>query len=338
MPYTDYSVMDFVMDERFQRWVLHPEPSDHSFWNQWLSQHPEKKAAIEEAARLLLLQQYPIAPWPAHRMQKVKENIQQSPPDAVPSASQKFSIKHSYRVAAAVLILAAAVMVFRYKSIQTTTYQTAYGQTKAFSLPDSSSVLLNANSSLRYSRHWNTDKPREVWLEGEAFFKVRKWHTPAQQTDASAPVKFIVHVEGLDVEVMGTEFNVQYRHSTVQVVLNEGKIDVKVEDGERVVMRPGDMLQYSLETNQLVHQQVDTDKQTSWRNHLLVFDNQTLAEVGRVIEDYYGVQVVFSHAALAQEKITGTLPSDNLEVILQSLETIYQIRIDQQKEKIIMDK
>ena len=55
MNYFDYSVEDFAMDSRFQRWVQCPCREDNFFWQTWLSEHPEKRQTIEQARTLVLL-------------------------------------------------------------------------------------------------------------------------------------------------------------------------------------------------------------------------------------------------------------------------------------------
>ena len=69
-------------------------------------------------------------------------------------------------------------------------YATDYGETKTVTLPDGSRVILNAHSRLRFSDDWDEPLTREVWLEGEALFKVSK---VPHSYDTSQWVKFVVH-------------------------------------------------------------------------------------------------------------------------------------------------
>jgi transmembrane sensor len=81
--------------------------------------------------------------------------------------------------------------------------QTEYGKLKQVLLPDSSSIVLNANSKIEYDKNWSKGKRREVWLEGEAFFDVR--HLNQDTTQVSTYDQFVVHTEDLDVEVLGKQ-------------------------------------------------------------------------------------------------------------------------------------
>ena len=106
--------------------------------------------------------------------------------------------------------LAASVLFFlcfyHYKNIsqpeqKLLSFQTTYGETKRILLPDSSTVLLNANSSISWSTQWKQVGKREVNLKGEAFFDVRKMNG----------MQFVVQSGGMKVKVLGTVFNVRNR-------------------------------------------------------------------------------------------------------------------------------
>ena len=99
-------------------------------------------------------------------------------------------------------------------------YHTVYGETNTFTLPDGSSVVLNANSTLTLYSDWNSEPSREIWLDGEAFFSV------VHKTDNQL---FKVKTkEGVTVEVLGTTFNVYNRTNETKVVLNSGQIRLNV--------------------------------------------------------------------------------------------------------------
>src|SRR5690606_22589795 len=122
-----------------------------------------------------------------------------------------------------------------------------------------------------YPEDWDHQAVREVWLEGEAFFHVQEKSSPGG-------IKFIVHTEGVDVEVLGTRFNVRNRRHATEVVLNSGKVKLNFGGKEEVLMEPGDLVEYSAKTQSYAHKQVNSETYTSWRNHVLTFDESTLDE------------------------------------------------------------
>src|SRR3546814_2436829 len=84
-------------------------------------------------------------------------------------------------------------------------------------------VYLNANSRLYFEKSLLGSFSREVRLEGEAFFKVEK------DSGVDGYRKFLVHTNGMAVEVLGTTFNVRARHSVSSVTLQTGKVLVNID-------------------------------------------------------------------------------------------------------------
>ncbi|MDZ7690866.1 MAG: FecR domain-containing protein [Balneolaceae bacterium] len=98
--------------------------------------------------------------------------------------------------------------------------QTARGERASMEFSDGSRVILNSMSTLRFPKVFEGTK-RELHLEGEAFFQVA--HNKERP--------FVVHANGVEVNVLGTEFNVNsYRENeAVEVVVREGKVAVNVQ-------------------------------------------------------------------------------------------------------------
>ncbi len=348
MNYTNYSAIDFVMDEYFQQWVLHPDKATDIYWYQWLKDHPDKNAEIHEARKLILLQRFKHTAVPAGKLAEIRENIKKNadfrPAIPIHKKTQKPVLSSGWlKVAASLtLLLITGMGLYLLKFDYPRTVATGYGQIKEIMLPDSSRVILNANSSVEYSPDWTAGKKREIWLRGEAYFEVTKQETelltrPADKPEATF-TKFIVHVDGLDVEVVGTQFNVNNRNGAVKVVLNEGKVRIRANDGKQVSMVPGEMLTYSAKSKNLLKKLVDPEKHISWRNKHLIFEGEQLQKIASLLETDYGVKVVFTNPQLGEKKITGVLPSDSLDVILEALQTIYGIRIKKEGDKVIFQK
>src|SRR5690606_5303681 len=100
------------------------------------------------------------------------------------------------------------------------TYKTGYGQVEKIVLDDGSQVTLNANSELKWKRSWEKDRNRIAILRGEAFFNV----STILSEDSGVTTRFVVHTEDLNIQVVGTEFNVKSRSSKTDIFLKEGKI------------------------------------------------------------------------------------------------------------------
>ncbi len=94
------------------------------------------------------------------------------------------------------------------------------GQRLSIILPDSSTVILNSGSEVKYSSDFG--KQRAIWLEGEAFFKVTK--------NTKSP--FIVHTNDFDVKVLGTEFNINSTTINQTVSLATGKVNIMLNESK----------------------------------------------------------------------------------------------------------
>jgi transmembrane sensor len=234
-------------------------------------------------------------------------------------------VRWSAGVAAAVVLLLAGAHFWRPGPVPPTyrTEQTAYGQTRTVSLPDGSTVTLNGHSSVRFATAWSEAVPREVWLEGEAFFSVR--HRPNDQ-------KFQVHTDlPFVVEVLGTEFTVSDRDKQTRVVLNSGKIrlDFARQRQPDVVLKPGELVEFRGTTERFVRRTVNPDVYSAWKDQRLLFDETSLADVADLLRESHGIEVVFADRSVAERRVTGAVSAENLDLLRQALEQSFGLRIEQ---------
>ncbi len=347
MDYPHYTARQFAQDERFQAWVLHPTPADQRFWEQWLKEHPYQRAEVEQARTLLLGWHFEEPTVSTEEIARLRLKVMQQV-NSEPVNPSHTPMRWSYgRVAASVtviLTMLALLYWFTRPAQEWVTYRTHYGEVKTLFLPDSSEVTLNANSRLRFNRDWEASESRNVWLEGEAYFRVTKRVVPTAATASSDQVslrKFLVNANELEIAVVGTQFNVYARSAKTEVVLDEGIVLVNVDSTRHrasppLRMQPGEKVTYKQQ--QLSQQTVDTDQYTAWRKRQLVFDAVPLHQVAQTIEETYGVEVVFANPSLAQQIFTGTVPSSNLAILLEALTGIYQLQIIRQDDQLIIKK
>lgn len=211
---------------------------------------------------------------------------------------------------------------------------TAYGQTRTVRLPDGSSVMLNGHSTLRYPAAWASGKPREVWLDGEAYFSVQ------HQADNQ---RFLVHTgAGFNVEVLGTKFTVLRRRDQGRVVLLSGKVRVSFDDRQHpdVILKPGELVETrEIKPAQPVvtdYRAVHTAPYSSWKDAQLVLDETSIAELATRLQDTYGLEVVVATPELNRRKVTGTVPVRDLDVLLQSLEETFHLQATRQGNRLTL--
>jgi transmembrane sensor len=333
MNYTVYSVEDFVTDEDFVQWVKNPTAESNAFWSAWLSKNPTREAAVKEARQIVLMLNFKETRAPEGKFLEIWEKISDSDNLKVLDSSIDHAKKHRqsplakwYRMAAAFLVATAAI-TYMYVSRQDTVIQTAFGESRSLFLPDSTKVTLNANSVLRYSAADFNGKNREVWLDGEAFFAV------VRKKDNQ---NFRVHTGELQVEVLGTRFNVNARRGTSRVVLEEGKVKLDIPDGDKssqLIMLPGEFVEVSGETRKIAKKKVEVSNYSSWRLNKLMFISASLEEIAQLLEDNYGYEVEFKNASLKNLRFTGSAAVDNPRELIEKLNKVFDLNIQQEGTK-----
>ncbi|HEY1163908.1 MAG TPA: FecR domain-containing protein [Chitinophaga sp.] len=176
-------------------------------------------------------------------------------------------------------------------------------------LEDGTEVWLNAASSLRFPFSFTTGE-REVYLAGEAFFKVAK--------DARRP--FIVHTDKTNIRVLGTSFNINaYDDHITTLALVEGKVTTTA-GGSEVTLSPGQQAIYrsgpGFETKPF-----DAATALSWMQGVRYFHNAPLGEITSMLPRWFDVNVVFDSPQLAQQTFSGSIEKGKpLETFLTNLE------------------
>lgn len=236
-----------------------------------------------------------------------------------------------WSVAAAVVLLLSAVGWVARDQIYYQTFTTAYGTTQNVTLADGSRVVLNANSTLRVPRFWLPSGERRVHLIGEGLFSVR--HTASHQ-------RFVVQTDnGFEVEVLGTVFNVFSRPRGSKVVLNEGRVNVLLTERDvrkRVVLKPGQLVQIDGQKRVRLAQTPAPEDHAAWRDHRYVFDETTVAEIGNVLQENYGLTLTTADKELLRLTVSGSFTASNADDLLQILETTLGITVTRQKNTVIL--
>ena len=125
-----------------------------------------------------------------------------------------------------------------------------------------------------------TDKERKVELTGEAYFEIAR----------NEQKPFIVSVDGMDVEVLGTEFNVSaYRSDeSIQTTLVQGAVKIKVASSE-MKMNPGEQVLFSKNEKKLEKKEVNTLLYTSWKEGKYIFEYQDLESVMKKLGRWHNI-------------------------------------------------
>ena len=322
-------VEEVLADQAFQNWFFKKEGPQAREWEEWLSNNPQHHDLVKQAVNLmneLNHQEKPVSPdLTENQWQLLNERLLNK--ETAPVVPMRHTTRKRWWLSAAAALLLLTGLFTVYKLVQPSTkkFDALYGEIATKQLPDGSTMILNANSTAKLSEGWTEGKDREVWLEGEAFFKVTK---TAQKS------RFIVHTANLDVIVTGTQFNVLHRNNKTTVLLTEGSVILRSADGKELAMKPGDYVEMD---NQLVEKkEARPENVLAWRDSKIVFDNTPLSKAIQQIKDHYGVSIQLGDPTLADKRLTGILPNNDLDDLLEAIEAAAEIRIVKEGDDIIL--
>lgn len=329
MNYGEYDAADFAADASFQAWVLH-DMDTLDFWSGWQSAHPEKEGVLQEARAMVLALRFRTNEVSMEEMNGVKYQIDNLLNDAaIKKNNGQPRSRGLYALGAA--LAAASIMLFAviwYHSgsdaTAEITVQSGFGEIKTVQLPDGSMVQLNANSSISYPAKWTQDKVRTVVLNGEAYFNVAK-------LPAGLHPKFRVLMPEVTIEVKGTAFNVYNRHHNIKVLLEEGMIVVN----DSLHMQPGDMMLFTPGAHQRLV--ADAAQLTAWKQHRLVYREESLIHVAQQLEDIYGYHIQFRDKRMEGLLFTGSGPAADPAILLKAMATVHQLKMTQNNSVIIFE-
>jgi len=233
---------------------------------------------------------------------------------------------------AASVMLGLIIMSWLFKDFITyQTYTTGFGETKSITLSDHTNVTLNSNSVLSVPRFGFGFKTRRVLLKGEANFLVT--HKPDNQ-------KFVVRTnQGLEVIVFGTEFIVYAREKESKVILNKGKVVLRYQEGriqKQLTMKPGDLITFDKINHLKKEITTQPEKYAAWKDHRFIFEDTTLEEFATIMQENYGIRIVFKDSTLAKQTLIGSFRADSADELLQTVSEVFNVNINRTGNTVVM--
>lgn len=244
----------------------------------------------------------------------------------------------------AVVSFAIAYQVFNPRNAGVAYHEinTPAGAKSQVTLPDGSTIWLNAGSNLKYSDRFGK-KDRQVYLTGEAYFDVKKDRSKI----------FVVNTSELKIKAYGTTFNVKSypEEGTIEATLIEGSIGVtrtafKNKKTDEVMLEPNQRVVYYRKTNRATETEVEPEAEipaseptrakeqkltyliskgiepkefTSWKDGILFITSETLGELAVKLERKYDVKIHFKNQELKQLKFTGSLENETVEQVMEAI-------------------
>jgi transmembrane sensor len=344
--FNHYKLEDFLADSDFCHWVLSPDRQrSYSTWSILKEQNPAAGLVMDQAAQLIRYAQTSAAELPESQ---VNQQITRILKDArtletvmpLPLVKPLISWKKLLIAASVFVSVALGWMLYlqnrafpnqsvyhAYVDDKKETLLEAVNQAqdlKTFELPDKSKITLYPKSRLSYKKAFGENGNREVYLEGKAFFLVRK--------DETHP--FLVFANGLLTRVVGTSFHVETTTEGANVKVRTGKVAVMPVEGknkkELLLLTPNQQVYFSSKENtvqkSIVEQPLAIENKVTKTD--FEFVNQPMPEVFEKLRRIYGIDIIYDEAVLKDCYVDVTLSNEpfftKLDILCKTIGATYQ--------------
>lgn len=243
--------------------------------------------------------------------------------NSVPSKSKKINIHYITRIAAMIVIpLICSFLTYfltqeySVKNVNMVECFVPYGEKQLVILPDSSRVWVNSGSMLIYPERFTGDT-RMIYLSGEANFSVAK----------NPEKRFVVSTNNLNIEALGTIFNVQAYLDLPKITttLEEGKIKVetKAEPKQSLILMPNEQVIYDYKSQLLTKKTIDAKRVALWKDGYLIFQEASFGDILHAIEKRYDITVQFDSGKYEGRTFTVRFSPD--ETLPETLDILKEI-------------
>lgn len=229
-----------------------------------------------------------------------------------PSPIEKPKIWGRIAMLAATILLISTAGLFYFKKLEQAApqapaqsfvkYSTGTNQLKRLLLPDSSTIYLNANSSVSVPVTFKNQRERLVYLDGEAFFEVAR--------DVKHPFK--IKVGDLRVQVLGTSFNVSAYKAVreVKVAVSTGKVMVNEQSKNLATLTPGQEIIYNKSTRSFRKvENVQSNHKAMWRDGVIALNEASFEELQNAIYNCYGLELSTKDQSILSQQYNFTVRS-----------------------------
>lgn len=206
--------------------------------------------------------------------------------------------------------------------IRYNTLKIPYGKRFVLILSDGTKAHLNSGTSIKYPVAFIEGKQRQVFLEGEGYFDVTH--------DQAHP--FIVNANELNVQVLGTKFNLSAysNEKNISTVLVEGSVgffekDAKFDENDKK-MRPGQIAVWQKHDNKIEFKETDTDIYTGWMYGKIIFNHMRFADIIKKLERNYNVSIVNTYRNLDEATFTASFDTETIAQVLEAFNKNFPMR------------
>lgn len=229
-----------------------------------------------------------------------------------------------YSIAATLLLLAGCAWL--YFGTRTTDKQLVTQTViETDTLSDGSIITLNKNSRLKYPERFAGSQRRVTLAQGEAFFNIA--HNKAKP--------FIITAGSTNIRVVGTSFNVKYKHNKVEVIVETGVVQVS-RNGHMVQLTPGQKIVVAPNQPQLKTENNPDQLYTYYRSKEFVANDAPLWRMVQVLNEAYDAHIVIENKTLNNLPLNTTFKNESLDDVLQVISRTFNISVEHKGRQIIL--
>ncbi|MCF8275033.1 MAG: FecR family protein [Flavobacteriaceae bacterium] len=215
------------------------------------------------------------------------------------------------------------------KEITYNTLKIPYGKTFKLTLSDGTVVHLNAGTVFKFPEQFVESTNREVYLTGEAFFEVTK----------NTKQPFIVHSNKINIEVLGTVFNVSayeddaYTHCE----LLEGSVRLSEDSNtsNQIILSPNFKGTWNESLKTFETKKVDVNEYIAWVKGELIFNDAYFSTIAKKLERSFNINITNLNDSLANQHFTGAIKIKDADIKslfdLFKIDTPFEYSINQNK-------
>lgn len=248
--------------------------------------------------------------------------------NAIKTKTKRHQFNYVFKIAASILVILGIASFMMFQNFSTPIDNVVYNDTgapKYIYLPDSSKVILNINSELKYTDEFNK-YTREIVLNGEANFSVT--------SNKSKP--FIVHTKHISTKVLGTEFNIKENDGHTSVTVTEGLVRVSSES-DSLKLLPNQQVVFSSKSKQLEKKEVTASHFNLWYKDEINLKNLSLYEIAEILENLYNTNIHFENENDKNIKMSISFNrKEDLNQIIKRINFVNKVKFKKKANEIIV--
>jgi len=289
-------IQEIIDNTHFVEWVRSDFNTHNDFWELWKTQNSTDTDALDEAILLFRTMQEPAKDIDSKAWDRIQQTIQTEI-----HISKVIKMRWLPIISA---IAASFILIFSvYSAFFADNSIVAEDSLVNHVLPDGSSVTLNKDSKIKYSKRNFLDQ-RSLTLKGEAFFEVKKGST------------FSVRSESGIVQVLGTSFNIFDRKGYMEVACKTGSVAVRSQNSTKnSILTPGDKVKVSGNLHEVI---IQKENEHLWTSGSFIYDNHELEIVLAELTRQFRLKLDLK-ADINQRKYNGYFKSDDLQKAIYSV-------------------